>query len=419
MTVALTQEEKGILSGEMGAAADKMALEMVVKAADMLGARDLIPITSAHIDCCIYLGDAGVLFCEKLVDGGGRVRVPSTTNVGGLNLLKPDQCSLPVEKRKMAFRLMQAHQKMGCQASFTCAPYQAGARPAFGSQNAWAESNAVGFINTVLGARTNRYGDFLDIACAISGRAPNYGLHLDENRRGQILIDAGHLSGALKGEAAFYPVLGALIGRLAGDAVPVIDGLPGDVSEDRLKALCAGAAAKGAVALIHVVGVTPEAPDLAAAFQGQEPEERILLTQEMVTEARDQLSDLTSGTIDCVAVGSPHFSLDECLELLRLADGRRFAAPVYVCLGRHTVDGLERAGFMQGLLDIGVELVVDTCIAVTPILPQSGGVMMTNSAKFAHYAMGTTGYKPVFGSLPDCVESAVRGEIMRDPGLWS
>ena len=395
-----------------------MALEIVAGAAAMLGADRLVPIESSHIDGCLYHGDSGVLFCEKLAAEGARVRVPASTNVGALNLLKGDQVRLPPDKRAMAYRLMVAHQTMGCISSWTCAPYQAGMRPGVGQQIAWGESNAVAFANTVLGARTNRYGDFLDIACAISARAPHYGLHCDQNRLAKLLIDVSALSPRLRHENAFFPVLGAMIGRLAGETVCVVNGMPESATDDQLKALCAGAASTGAVALIHIAGITPEAPDVATASGGSAPNERIDVTRDMVIEARNSLSLAKAGPINCVALGSPHFSIDECGALLSLAQGKAFRVPVYVCLGRHTMSELEGRGIDTALHDLGVEFVVDTCVVVTPILPAEPGVLMTNSAKFAHYASGNTGYAPVFGTLSDCVASAQVGHVIWDQGVW-
>ena len=415
----LTPEEHAVLSGEQGSDGQRMAMHVVAETARMLGADSLVPIVSGHIDGCLYHGDSGVLYCERLAESGARVSVPTTTNVGALNLLKPDQVRVPPERRAMAGRLMTAHTRMGCQPTWTCAPYQAGARPEKGAQIAWGESNAVAFANTVLGARTNRYGDFLDIACAITGRAPHYGLHRTENRRATLLLDLDALSEGLKRRDDFFPVLGALIGRLAGNAVCAVQGIPAETGEDQLKAMCAGAAATGAVALVHVVGVTPEAPDLDTALQGAMPEETIRADAEMIAETRNSLGKTTSGAIDCVALGSPHFSSLECHELLRLAAGRRFSVPVYVCTGRHTLAEIEDDGVERALRESGVEFVVDTCVVVTPILPASGGVMMTNSAKFAHYALGNTGFEPAFGSLEECVESAVAGTFVTRPEIWS
>ncbi len=415
----LSDAEHAILAGATGTEGDRMAMELVAEAARMLGAERLVEIHSAHIDGCLYHGDSGALYCEKLAESGARVKVPATTNVGALNLLNPAQCRLPDAQRKMAFRLMVAHERMGCAPSWTCAPYQAGARPALGQQVAWGESNAVAFANTVLGARTNRYGDFLDIACAISARAPYYGLHKPENRRARLVLDLSTLSPALLRQSALYPVLGAIIGQRAGDTVCAVVGLPPGASEDDLKALCAGAASTGAVALVHIVGVTPEAPDLQTALGGQHPDSTIPITHEMIIDARNRLSIAKAGPIDSVALGSPHFSTAECREVLRLADGTPFQVPVYICMGRHTLAQLQADGSDAALASLGVELVIDTCVVVTPILPAAPGVMMTNSAKFAHYATGNTGHLPVFGTLADCVASAQQGRVIWDPATWA
>ena len=414
----LSEHERSVLSGAAGTAGERMAMEIVVETARMMGASRLVPIVSSHVDGCLYHGDAGVLFCEKLADEGARVAVPATTNVGSLNLLDAGQVRLRAAERRMAYRQMMAHRRMGCIPSWTCAPYQRQSRPGPGEQIAWGESNAVAFANTVLGARTNRYGDFLDLACAITARAPYYGLHRPENRVARLAIDVSGLAVRLLREDAFFAVLGALVGRIAGDTVCVVEGVPGPVSEDRLKAFCAAAASTGAVALAHVAGVTPEAPDAATALGGTPPEETVTVTRDMVVDARDRLSLAPSGPIDCVALGSPHFSGEECHETLALARGKRFRVPVYICLGRHTLDGLQADGTYGALRSLGVEFVVDTCVVVTAILPPHPGVMMTNSAKFAHYASGNTGYMPVFGTLSDCIRSAQAGRTVRDPEVW-
>ena len=418
MPLELTDEERAVLSGAAGTNGDRMAMEIVAGAARLLGAERLVEISSSHIDGCLYHGDAGVLFCEKLAEEGATVKVPASTNVGALNLLKPDQSRLPADKRKMAFRQMAAHQKMGCMPSWTCAPYQAGIRPKFGEQIAWGESNAVAFANSALGARTNRYGDYLDIACAVSARAPYSGLHCPENRAARLNIDISGLPTRLVNEDAFYPVLGSMIGRLAGETVCVVSGAPVNLTDDRLKALFAGAASTGAVGLLHIVGVTPEAPDLETALGGQTPLDSVVVTQDMVVSARNALSQAEPGPIDCVCLGSPHFSPTECRAFLELARGRRFKVPVYICLGRHTLTELESDRSDTLLRELGVEFVVDTCVVVTPILPVEPGVMMTNSAKFAHYAKGLTGFSPVFGTLADCVNSAQAGRVLWDERIW-
>jgi hypothetical protein len=416
--IKLSEHEKDVLAGNTGTPGDKMAMELVVESAKVLGANSLIPVESGHVDGCLYHGDSGVLYCEKLASSGTQVKIPTTTNVGALNLSKIKQTHLSKDKREMAYRLMIAHQEMGCRPTWTCAPYQAGARPSFGQQVAWGESNAVAFTNSILGARTNRYGDFLDVACAISARAPYYGLHLSKNRIAKLMLDVSNLSKKLLREDAFFSVLGSMIGKLAGETICVVHGLPNNAQEDQLKALCAGAASTGSVGLVHLSGLTPEAPDTETALDYQQPQEIVTITKEMVIEARNNLSTPNINQIDCVALGSPHFSGNECRALLSLANKKHFKVPVYVCTGRHTMVNLEQDGTDKDLKDLGVTFVIDTCVVVTPILPNKPGTLMTNSAKFAHYTAGNTGYAPVFGSLTDCVKSAQSGKLTWDNLVW-
>ncbi len=418
--LTLSAEEREIASGARGEGTG-MALRIVAETARLMGAPRLIPVASAHIDGALYHGDSGTLFAEKLVEGGARVAVRATLNVGTLTPAGCAKIRLPAHERDMAGRMMRAYEAMGCEPTWTCAPYQAGHRPAPGSDVAWGESNAVVFCNSVLGARTNRYGDFLDIACAIIGRAPDYGLHRSENRVATLLIDAGGLSPALRASDVFYPVLGAILGRAAGNAVAVIDGLRGCTSEDRLKALGASAASAGGVGLFHVAGVTPEAPDAATALGHVAPRETLVLTPDMVQDALARLS--TAGPterIDAVAIGSPHLSLAEIDEVERRLDGRRLSAPLYANTGRHVAGPLAQGGRRAALEAQGVIFVIDTCVVVGPIMPEiEGAVLMTNSGKFAHYAPGNTGYAVTYGSLAECVESAVAGRLVREPRAWS
>lgn len=419
MSLRLTETERAWLAGDHGEAG-ALAMRVVVSAAELLGAGELVPIVSAHIDGCLYHGDGGVLFAERLVAGGGRVAVPTTLNVGALDLLHPGTVRADPHATRMARRQMQAYQALGCSPTFTCAPYQAGHRPAVGDQVAWGESNAIAFCNSVLGARTERYGDFLDACCAVTGRAPLHGLHLPELRRATLEVDCSGVPRGLAERDVFYPVLGTWLGLEAGSDIAVFTGLPRTVTEDQLKALGAAAASTGAVGLFHVAGVTPEAPDAETALGGEAPRRRTVLSADRLRPSLDRLSTAADrGTVDAVAVGSPHFSLPEFRRLAELARGRRFRVPFYACTGRGVLASLEEEGLRGGLEAAGVTLVVDTCVVVTPILPQGGGVLMTSSGKFAHYGPANTGFETVFGSLEDCVRSAEAGRVVRDQAVWT
>jgi predicted aconitase len=406
--VQLASEEHDIAAGRDGAAR-AMAMRIVADTARMLGAARLVAIASAHIDGCLYHGDSGTLFAERLVEGGGKVVVPTTLNVGALDLLHAGRVRLAPERAVMARRMMDAYLALGCQPTWTCAPYQAGHRPKLGQHVAWGESNAVAFCNSVLGARTERYGDFLDICAALAGRAPETGLHLDDHRRPTLLVDCSALDRRLVEEDAFWPVLGAWLGETEGSRVVAFTGLPKTIDEDRLKAMGAAAASTGSVGLFHVEGVTPE--------PFERPREVLKLQGSMLHAARDRLSTrpVKAGErIDAIALGSPHFSLDEFKRLLAALNGRKPSIPVYVCTGRHTLAEVERAGLDLG----GLTIVADTCIVVTPILPKDTGLLLTNSGKFAHYTRPNTGYDVLYGSLSDCAETAVAGRLVRDEAIW-
>lgn len=414
MALELTDAERATAARDDGAG---MAMRIVAESARLLGASRLIPVASAHIDGALYHGDSGTFFAERLVEGGARVAVRATLNVGALDLTGSCRVRLDEPERGMARRLMRAYRALGCEPSWTCAPYQAGHRPALGSDVAWGESNAVAFCNSVLGARTNRYGDFLDIACAIAGKAPDSGLHRPENRRARIVFDVSALPADVLGEDMVWPVLGSLYGREVGDAVGVVAGVPAHPGEDALKAFGAAAASSGAVGLFHIAGVTPEAPDLATATGGMAAEQVVRVTPDMLDAARLRLSTADGAThIDAVAIGSPHLSLAELERLERLIGGRRLAVPLYACTGRHALAAFDRDGRAKALAATGVVIVADTCVVVTPIMADlPRGVLMTNSGKFAHYAPGNTGYSVIYGSLAECVESAVGGRpvVMR------
>jgi predicted aconitase len=412
--VQLNQTERDIAQGS-GGPARAMAMRIVADTARLLGASRLVPIASAHIDGCLYHGDSGTLFAERLVEGGGAVAVPTTLNVGALDLVHAGRVKLAPERAASARRMMDAYLKLGCRPTWTCAPYQAGHRPALGQHVAWGESNAVAFCNTVLGARTERYGDFLDICAALSGRAPESGLHLDDNRRATLAVDASALDRRLVEEDAFWPVLGAWLGETAAGRIAAFSGLPSRIDEDRLKAMGAAAASTGAVGLFHIEGVTPEAPRLVPGHA------TIKLTGAMLDSARDRLSTVRlrpGERIDAIAVGSPHFSFEEFRRLFACLKGRPLAIPFYVCTGRHTLAALEAAGLSETLKESGLTVVADTCIVVTPILPEKEGVLLTNSGKFAHYTRPNTGFDVLYGSLAECAESAVAGRLVREEALW-
>lgn len=403
-----------MLAGDAGDAV-ALAMRFVQRCAFVMRAPHLIDISSAHIDGCLYHGQASLDFVERMVAGGARVAVTTTLNVGSLDLIHPELFRGPPNLKSDALRLMEAHLELGCESSFTCAPYQLKHRPSLGQQIAWAESNAIVFANSVLGARTNRYGDFIDLCAALTGRVPYAGLHLDANRYGQILFRVSGIDEGQSGRDIAYAALGLLIGKTAGALVPVIAGLPGNTSEDELKALGAGAASSGAVGLFHAVGITPEAPTLEVALGGLRPQRIVDVDRAALQEVRRTLNKAAPGdTLAAVSVGTPHFSLTEFAQLERLIDqaGAPFAIDFYVNTSRYVLWELEQDSRLQKFKDAGVTLVTDTCTYITPVMRQTRGLVMTNSGKWAHYAPANIGVEVAYGSLAECVRSAVEGKVV-------
>jgi predicted aconitase len=414
--LALTDYDQALLRGEHGDAA-ALAMRVLVRSAAVMGAPSLVDIVSAHIDGCLYHGQASLDFVERLVQGGGRVVVPTTLNVGSMDLIHPELFRGDDALRDAGTRLMQAHVELGCESSFTCAPYQMKRRPALGQQIAWAESNAIVFANSVLGARTNRYGDFMDLCAALTGRAPYCGLHLAGNRHARVVFVLDDFPGDPASRDIWYAALGLLVGARSDGRIPAITGLPPDTTEDELKALGAAAASSGAIALFHAVGIMPEAPTLAIALGDRPADETIAVTRAELRAMRATLSQARAGDrIAAVSVGTPHFSLAECAALDRLLAevGRRCAVDFYVNTSRYILWELEASGMAQRLQAAGVQFVTDTCTYITPIMRQTGGLVMTNSGKWAHYAPANIGVQVAYGSLRECVRSAMEARVCID-----
>ncbi len=419
----LTPDETAMLAGDHGPA-HAMCMRILVGAAHANGAQRLQEVGSAHADGCLYHGLAGLEFTERLVALGGCVAVRTTLNVGSLDLLHPGLVRADPELTSHGRRLMDAHIALGCEPTWSCAPYQAGHRPAFGTHVAWAESNAIVFVNSVLGARTDRYGDFIDLAAAVTGRVPYAGLHRDDARLATLVLDFAAVPPAVLESEVAWPAIGALLGEVAGTRVAALVGLPGDLTdggttEDRLKALGATAASAGGVALFHVIGVTPEAPDLDGVLSPGAP--TVSVTVDQLRTARDRLSTAVGDRLDAVSLGTPHFSVAEFSALAaELRDGAPFAdrVDVFVSTNRATLAQARDLGYTQALEAAGGRILTDTCTYVTPVLRPEVGTVMTNSGKWAWYAPANLGIDSVLGSLAECVASARAGKVVRDELVW-
>ena len=400
----LKDDDRAMLEGRDGIAV-RQAMRIIVAMAAQQGASALVDVTQGHIDGCIYASPANLTFAEKMAEMGGKVRVPTTMNAISVDKAHWRAQGVPEDFGDPAARLADAYVRMGCRPTFTCSPYLLDSAPNAGESIGWAESNAVIFANTVLGARTAKHPDFLDLCIAMTGRAPLSGVYLTENRRPQRIVDVTLPQGV---DDAFWPLVGYLAGKAAPDCIPLLRGLASaKPSRDDLKALCAAFGTTSAAPMLHIAGVTPEA-ELAP-----------LETAETVTISRDDMaagwSLLNEGPeeVQLVAIGSPHASLEECRALAVEFAGRKRHADVAVIVtaGQQVIDAAGQDGTLQCLRDSGVQVLPDLCWCSIsePVFPTKTRALMTNSGKYAHYGPGLSGRAVRFGSLADCVESALTG----------
>jgi len=408
----LTPADRRMLDGGDGIAAQQ-AMRILVAMASQQGARSLIDVTRAHVDGCIYAGPANLVFAETMEELGARVRIPTTMNAISVDHLNWRRQGVAPEFGEPAARLADTYVRMGCQASFTCAPYTLPRPPDFGEPIGWSESNAVIFANSVLGARTAKHPDFLDFCIAVTGRAPLAGAFLDEGRRARRAVRVELPVGA--GSAA-WPLIGYLVGLASPDRIPLIKGLAKTrPTRDDLKALCAAFGTTSAAAMLHIEGITPEADSL-----GGSPDE-VAITREDLIAGWRKLNDGPAG-VDLVAIGSPHASLDECRAFAERLDGRPVAATLSVIItaGRDVIAAAQADGTLVKLQGSGVALIPDLCwCSITrPVFPEQAKVVLTNSGKYAHYGPGLSGCVVRLGTLDDCIEAALTGAAPARLPAW-
>jgi predicted aconitase/predicted aconitase with swiveling domain len=415
----LSALDRALLDGAHGKAA-QMAMQIVLRMAELQGAPRLMDITQAHIDGCIYTGPASLRFAERLVQWGAKVRVPTTLNSISVDQRRWRELGIDPALGEPASALGDAYMAMGAQLSFTCAPYLLDSAPQAGEQIVWAESNAVVYANSVLGARTLKYPDYLDICIALTGRAPLIGCHLDTHRKAQLLIELPPLSEL---DDAFYPLLGYHIGALAGSRIPLVLGLERRAPNlDDLKAFGAAFATTSAAPLFHIAGVTPEALDPAQVLEADTPlpVEKIRL-QDLLLSWRE-LNSAQDLQVGIVSLGNPHFSLGEFAHLARLCRGRSKHPNVALAItcGRAVLEQARTAGHLVAIEAFGATLVTDTCWCMLgePVIPPGATTLMTNSGKYAHYAPGLVGRAVHFASLAECVDAACTGAASGRLPTW-
>jgi predicted aconitase len=405
----LTPEQTAMLGGEAGPGVQK-AMEIVVALGRIYGAADLVPVASVQVAGVSYknLGDAGLEFLQEWAAHGARARVPATLNPAGMDLLAWRELGFGEDFASRQQSVIAAYTQLGVRPVCTCTPYLVGHVPEFGQHVAWAESSAVSYANSVLGAKTNREGGPSALAAAITGLTARYGLHLDENRRATMVV---YVQTPVSSEADLG-ALGYLVGRMVKNGVPYFR--PTNAHEWRLgdsdlKALGAAMAASGAVALFHVEGLTPEAMVGVAVAPNCES-----MTVDDLAPGYAALNGAAE-EVELVSVGCPHASLAEIEAIAGYLQGRRVKATLWITTARSTREKAEDTGLVSRIEAAGGRLVADTCMVVAPVADLGFRTMATNSAKMALYAPLYSGLSVRFGSLEQCLDAAVSGRWQAKP----
>jgi hypothetical protein len=395
----LTLEEQYMLNGKYGNAAQK-AMEILVTLGEIFNAEFMVDVYGVQIAGVSYanLGEAGLEFLNEMAEDG-RVRVLTTLNPAGMDRENWQVLGIDKEFAKNQNRVIDAFAKMGIITTCSCTPYLIGNTPHFGQHLAWAESSAVCYANSVIGARTNREGGPSALASAITGTTPNYGYHLDENRHGQVLTK---VNVPVK-DTDEFGVLGKIIGdKLVelGKKIPFITGIPSATIEE-LKSFCASVATYGGTALFHMEGITPEYD------RYPKPSDIVFeINQEDLEKTRSELID-DNLEIDFVSIGCPHASIHEIAKIASLLDGKKVTKEFWITTARPTKRIADDAGYSKIIEDAGAKFAADTCCVVAPIKGRFKGIMV-DSAKACYYGRAKNKFKVKIGSIEDCIEEAIK-----------
>ena len=396
----LDSAQEKMLRGDLGEAS-QFAMEIISKVGDAVGADELVPIRSAHVLAHYSsLHDAGVEVLERFADSGGRFAVPTSVDPASVDLQSWKSFGIPENYARQQFRLCDAYAKLGGMRCWTCVQYQVCNFPKEGDVVAWAESSAVVFANSVLGARSNKITAGMDIACAILGLTPRFGMLRDENRRAEIAFEL-----SLKGLTDLdFRSIGFFVGRNAGARVPFLDGLPRSVTSDQIKHLGAAAAAAGPVTMIHFPGITPGSNIVAEASGGEKVEE-IEITRSSLSDIESDLNQ-TSEFPDLVAFGVPHLSVNELGELSKLLEGRKLkkGTKMYAYTSSQAYDMAERTDISATIEGAGVRLSQGTDAEISPLKALGFDTVLTNSAKLAEIVSSEGEIKVGYASQKEIID---------------
>lgn len=397
----LTDIEKKILAGEEGEA-KQIAMEILTNIGEAMEADSFVQVSS--VQAMAHFGSlhiAGRDWLEKLACMGGKCCVPTTQDPASIPFKHWQEMGYDSEYAENQYRLEAAIMKLGEMPKWSCTPYYQGSVPRAGQNIAWAESSAVSFANSVLGARTNRTPAGLAVCAALTGKMPRYGLYLPENRKATIKINVE----AVGLTSLDYNTIGIITGKIAGAKIPAIYGLPQSTTNDQLKYLGASAASSGQVALYHADGITPEAL-FTDVFDGKAPEEEFVITRKDLDDEAERMSAPGEWQPQLAVVGCPHYSSEEVIRLAEILGDRKVSEgkAFWVFTTAETESLAERMGIKQKLEDAGVRIMAQTCLVISPLV---GGYkkLITDSGKFASYLPSEHNIDIRYAETEKCVEA--------------
>ena len=399
----LNEDQQAMLDGKYGEGA-AYAMKIQVGIGECFDAERMVPIKRAHVALSNQAGD--LWFAEKLVAAGAKCRVAPTVNPGwSLEFFQkgwPDLTDADIEHMQ---RTDNAYRTLGAVLSYNCTPYVATNVPNFGEVCAFSESSAPPYVNSVWGARTNRESANSALCAAVTGCVPEYGLLLDENRKGDIVV---HVEADMK-SAYEYHCLG-MMGDKIGEGLPVFVGLPKVITPEALRNFGAQLNTSGAYGMYHIVGFTPQAPDLESALGGKKPKHEVVITDKDLKDFAEKFSDENDGKIDFAMFGCPHFTLEETKYIAEHLEGKKLAVPMYILVSSHAAQMADRMGLTKVLNDAGADVVPDSCPDQPVWHFLKGKTGVTESPKCAYYPR-RRGLKFVLRDLDGCIEAALTGEV--------
>ena len=399
----LTQEQKDMLDGKYGKGT-AYAMKIQVAIGESFDAERMVPITRAHV--ALSNQEADLWFCEKLLSEGAKCRVTPTVNPGFcLDFFKKRDMVAP-EYADLMQRTHNAYKAIGAQLTYNCTPYIDTNVPNFKEVIAFSESSATPYANAVWGARTNREGANSALCAAITGYVPEYGLLLDENRKGDILVE---VQADVK-TAYDYHIIG-MLGKKIGEGIPVFTGFPKEtITKEALRNLGAQLNTSGAYGMYHILGVTPEAPDLETAFGGKEPKRKVVLTNKDKEDILKEISEEGNRKIDFAMFGCPHFTLEEVKYIASKMEGKKLEKEMWILVSSHVKEMAVRMGLDEIISNAGGFVIPDTCPDQPCWRHLEGKIGITESPKCAYYPQ-RRGIHFVIRDLDTCIEAALTGEV--------